>query len=221
MATKKKQTKAPVKKKSREVRKQATYAITDKHKLFAMHYALTGNAEDSAMKAGFTKATARKISYKWIGQTRAESFYPDLFDIAEDVRDKQIKPKLEKQFNITADRVLQELARLGFSDVRRLFDDTGVMKAIHELDDDTAACISSIEIEALYEGSGKDKFEVGQTKKVKFWDKKGPLEMLANHLGIIKNKMELTGKDGKPIDLATKIIHEVNFKKSGADLKRN
>jgi phage terminase small subunit len=221
MPTKKKQTKAPVKKKSREVRKQATYAITDKHKLFAMHYALTGNANDSALKAGFTKQTAKCKAHKWVGQSKSESFYPDLFDMVEEIKATHIQPKLENQFNITADKVLTELARLGFSDVRRLFDDTGVMKAIHELDDDTAACISSIEIEALYEGSGKDKFEVGQTKKVKFWDKKGPLEMLANHLGIIKNKMELTGKDGKPIDLATKIIHEVNFKKSGADLKRN
>jgi phage terminase small subunit len=186
MVTKKRTGKAPVKKKSREVRKQATYAITDKHKLFAMHYALTGNAEDSALKAGFTKATARKISYKWIGQTRQESFYPDLFDIAEDVRDKQIKPKLEKQFNITADRVLQELARIGFSDVRKFYSDTNSLINVKDLDDDCAAVISSIEVDELwgFDVEKECKTIQGETKKLKMWDKKGALEMLGKHLGM-------------------------------------
>jgi phage terminase small subunit len=221
MTKKSKPGKAPVKKKSRAPRKQATTSITDKHRLYAMHYALTGNAEQSAKDAGFTATTARKKAYAWVGISRQTSHYPLLYDLVDEIRETHLKPKIESQFNITADKVLTELARLGFSDIRQLFNDDGAMKPINELSDDVAVCISSIEVDELYEGRGEDRKCIGHTRKVKLWDKKGPLELLAHHLGIIKNKVELTGKDGKPIDLATKIIHEVNFKKSGTDLKRN
>lgn len=192
MPTKKrKASKAPVKKKSRQVHKQAKMAITDKHKLFAMHYALTGVAEDSALKAGFTKSTSHSKSYKWVGQSRNESFYPELYDLVEEIKVTHIQPKLEKQFNITADRVLTELARLGFSDVRQLFNDEGALKPINELTDDVAACVSSVEVEELFDGGGKDKVQIGFTKKIKLWDKKGSLEMLGKHLGIWKENSGL------------------------------
>jgi phage terminase small subunit len=53
-----------------------------------------------------------------------------------------------------ADRVLLEIARLGFSDLRRLFHEDGRLKGPHEWDDDTAASISSIEIATRSVGDG-------------------------------------------------------------------
>ena len=43
------------------------------------------------------------------------------------------------------DRVVQELARIGFSDVRRLFGQDGHMKPINALDPDAAAAIADID----------------------------------------------------------------------------
>lgn len=210
--TKKKSSKAPAKKKSH------SRFITDKHRLFAMLFALTDNAEQSAKDAGFTAATCRKKSYAWVGKSRQDSLYPELFDLVQDIKENKIQPKLEQKFDITSDKVLTEVARLGFSDIRKLFNEDGSLLPMNELDDHTAASISSVEIDELFEGSGKDKIQVGFTKKIKLWDKKGSLELLGKYFRLWKDG-EITGKDGNPIETLTKIIHEVNFKKSGSSGK--
>lgn len=109
-------TKAPVKQKKRKAVKTATHAITQQHRLFAYDYALHGNAEQAAIKAGFTLATAQKKAYRWVGQSREESFYPELWDLVEEIRITVIKPKLENDFNITAEAILGRLAAIAFTD---------------------------------------------------------------------------------------------------------
>jgi Terminase small subunit len=48
--------------------------------------------------------------------------------------------------DLTAVRVLEEMRRLAFADVRTLFDEHGNLKAIHTLTDEEAACIASIKV---------------------------------------------------------------------------
>jgi len=64
-----------------------------------------------------------------------------------------------EQAGATAERTLTELTRIGYGDPRRLFHEDGRLKAIHDLDDETAAMVSSFEITA------------GQVTKVKLWPK--------------------------------------------------
>lgn len=68
-------------------------------------------------------------------------------------------------------QVVQELARIALSDVRRLFDADGRIKRPDELDDATAAAVASIEFDA--EGGFK----------VKLWDKNSAADKLMKHLG--------------------------------------
>lgn len=84
-----------------------------------------------------------------------------------------------QKFQLTTDRTLQEIARLAFSDVRKLFGPDGQLKPIHELDDDAAACISSIDIDELMDGQNI----IGVSKKFKHWDKNSALEKAMKHLG--------------------------------------
>ena len=75
--------------------------------------------------------------------------------------------------------MIQEIARLAFLDIRKAFGEQGQLKAIHELDDDTAAAIAGIDIaELTNEGQS-----IGLIKKVKLSDKRGALELLLKHLG--------------------------------------
>lgn len=101
--------------------------------------------------------------------------------------------KREQRTEITQDRVLREIAKLGFFDPRKLFHADGRPKDITELDDDTAACIAGLDVLEQYEGSGEDRVFVGYIKKYKLTDKKGSLELLGRHLGMWKDKMELSG----------------------------
>ena len=57
--------------------------------------------------------------------------------------------------------------------------------------DDVAATISSIEVFEQFEGTGKDRVFIGYTKKVKFVDKRGSLELLMRHASLLNDKMKV------------------------------
>jgi phage terminase small subunit len=101
-----------------------------------------------------------------------------------------------KRVEITADNVLREIARLGFSDPRKLFDENGNLKPIHELDDDIAAAVAGIDV--VVRGDGENALQV---RKIKFWDKNNALEKLGKHLRLWTERHEHTGKDGGPIEM--------------------
>ena len=96
---------------------------------------------------------------------------------------------------VSIERVLKELGRIGFSDLRRAFDTNGRLLRPEEWDDDTAAAIASVEVVTRNIGEG----EVEHVHKIKVWDKNSALEKLAKHLGMFIERHEHTGKDGGPI----------------------
>jgi phage terminase small subunit len=89
---------------------------------------------------------------------------------------------LAAKCEVTAERVIRELAGCGFSDPRKLFSADGSMKSIRELDDSTAASISSIETRVEL-GKGDDAVPERITR-VRLWDKNSALEKLCKHLGL-------------------------------------
>ena len=102
---------------------------------------------------------------------------------------------------ITQDRVLQEVARLAFFDVRKLLNDDGSAKPINELDDDTAAAIAGLDLLEEFAGSGEERVQIGWTKKFKITDKKGSLELLMRHMGMLNDKLKLQGDAANPLVL--------------------
>lgn len=96
------------------------------------------------------------------------------------VRDLMLKQEIA-EVSATPGRVLRELAHVAFSDTRKLFAEDGRLKAPHEMDDETAASISGIEVEELFEGRGAEREHVGTLRKVKRWDKVRALETLAKY----------------------------------------
>lgn len=103
---------------------------------------------------------------------------------------EQRMKKREKRTEITQDRVIKELANIGFLDVRKLFDKNGIPIKITELDDETAASIIGVKTKELYDKQGEF---IGFEKEYKLADKKGALELLGKHLGMFKSKVEVSG----------------------------
>lgn len=90
------------------------------------------------------------------------------------------QPRLKK-IDVTAEKVLAELTRLGFSDVRRLLDDAGHLLPIKAWPDDIAASVASVEVVTkTMPGSGPT--EIEYVTKIRLWDKRGSLELLGRHL---------------------------------------
>ena len=101
--------------------------------------------------------------------------------------------------------VVRELARIAFSDTRKLFNEDGSMKLPHEMDDDTAAALAGVD---TFEESDKGVI-AGYTRKVKRWDKTRALELLGKHLGMFTDKLRLDGSLDVNLGLAS-LLEEVS-----------
>lgn len=82
--------------------------------------------------------------------------------------------------DITVERVLREVGRIAFADTRKLFKADGTMVPVRDLDDDTAASLASVEVDEIKAGGAV----IGNTHKIKMWDKGAALEKLMKHLGL-------------------------------------
>lgn len=173
-------------------------ALTDKQRRFVDEYLVDLNATQAAIRAGYSQKTAASIGEENLRKP----------DIAKAVQDAQAARA--KRTEITQDMVLRELAKIGFSDIRKIVrwgktelrvadaeEDGGTevhhglaLVSVDEIDDDTAAAISEIS-------------EGREGLKVKLHDKKGALVDIGRHLGMFKERVEHTGKNGGPVELAT------------------
>lgn len=98
-----------------------------------------------------------------------------------------------RRMDISADRTLVEMMRIGFSDVRNIIGRDGAITDPRTWTDETAAAIAGLETEKLFEGTGKDRKHIGYTQKVKLWDKNRALENLAKHLRLLHDPSTLSG----------------------------
>ena len=156
-------------------------ALTNKQKAFVKEYLVDLNATQAAIRAKYSKKTAGAI-----GEENLKK--PDIAKAIQAEMDKR-----GKRTEITADKVLQEIAKLGFADIRRVFNEHGQLLPVHMLPQEVAASISSIEV-VTTRIPGSDPVEVEHTSKIKFWDKRGSLELLGKHLKLFTDKVEISGR---------------------------
>jgi len=161
--------------------------LTPKQKAFCEEYLVDLNATAAAKRAGYAEKNARTTAQTLLVTPK----------VVDEIN-RLMKARSERT-QITADRVITEVARLGFSDVRKLFDPNGALLPVDKWPEDLAAAVASVEVDELFEGYGENRIQVGYTKKVKLWDKGKALEMLGRHLKLFVERTELTGPNGGPI----------------------
>ncbi len=148
--------------------------LKGKQPAFVQEYLIDLNATQAAIRAGYSKKTAKDIGCENLAKP----------NIQEAIQ-KALK-KRELRTEITQDRVLKEYARIAFLDPRNFFDESDNLKSITELDDDTAACLTGMDISTRFIKNKGDDLEPETVKKIKFIDKKGALDSVAKHLGMFE-----------------------------------
>jgi phage terminase small subunit len=139
---------------------------------FVEEYVLDLNAKQAAIRAGYSPKTAE------VQGSRLLSNAKDRLAVTAGMAARS------KRTEVAGARALLEIARIGFSDLRRVFHDDGRLKHPHEWDDDTAASVASIEIATRNVGDGTIEY----IRRIRLWDKGKALEQLAKHLGLYRDQ---------------------------------
>ncbi|MFP2873738.1 terminase small subunit [Acetobacter tropicalis] len=149
--------------------------LNDKQRRFVEEYLVDLNATQAAVRAGYSEKTAHSIGQRLLKNVEIQNAISE----AQNSRSKRTQ--------ITQDRVLQEFAKIGFSDIRSLFTEDGNLRPLSDLSADAAAALSSVEVVTKNLGDG----EVEYVHKIKLWDKVGSLTQIGRHLGMFVDKTEV------------------------------
>ena len=155
--------------------------LTAKQQMFCDEYLIDLNATQAAIRAGYSTDTAGVIGCENLKKPNIRAY----IDTKMAERSKRI--------GVSQDRVLIELARLGFvnaSDVINMDKATVLANASR---DDTAA-IQSVKVKTMTTDTG-DMVE----REIKLYDKTKSLELIGKHIGMFKDKLEIEGAVGVQI----------------------
>lgn len=155
--------------------------MTPKQQRFVEEYMVDLNGTQAAIRAGYSAKTANEIGSRLLTNVNVA------LALQKAMKERQNRTQ------ITADRVLQELARLAFSDLRRAFNEDGSLKLPQEWDDDTAAAMAGVDTQTTSVSAGDEEAPLSlTTKKIKVFDKGAALTLAMRHLGMLNDKLEVT-----------------------------
>ena len=112
----------------------------------------------------------------------------------------EIQMQIATRTEITAQRVLEELAKIGFAsygDFLKLDENGRTTVDVASLTKDQLAVISEMEINTSEDGK--------QRIKVKLHDKRAALMDIGKHLGMFREKIEISGPNGGAIQVKKRI----------------
>ena len=145
--------------------------LTKKQQLFVDEYLIDLNATQAAIRAGYSVNTAAEIGCENLTKPNIQEA------IAKAMAERS------RRTGVNQDRVVLELAKIAFANIADVADFTyGLVKDDASADD--LACIQSIKVKPT---------EFGAEREIKLYDKLSSLEKLGKHLGMFKDKVELSG----------------------------
>lgn len=142
-------------------------ALRPKHERFVAEYLVDLNATQAAIRAGYSPHTANEQASRLLANASIRD--------AVEVRNRKALASLE----VSAERVLQEYARLAFSDMRHFasVSSGGVdLKDSSEWSDDDAAAVAEL---------GETTSKEGGSVRFKLHSKTAALDALAKHLRLL------------------------------------
>lgn len=141
--------------------------LNERQKLFCEEYIVDLNATKAAIRAGYSKDTARSIGSENLSK-------PDIQDYISELQEA-----LSEKVKVKQEHVLEELIKIGFADIKNYYQPgTLSLKALSELDNKLSAAISQIKV-TEFEGE----FGTKTTVEFKLHPKLDALEKIAKHLG--------------------------------------
>ena len=144
----------------------------DQHERFCQEYIIDLNGTKAAIRSKFSEKTARSKASQLLTKVNIQE------------RIAELKEKRAKRMEVTQDRILEELAILGYSNIKDYIkastDGFIVFKDIDQITEEQARAIESIKVCVK---EGKVEFKLHSKTKT--------MEMICRHLGMFVDKFDI------------------------------
>lgn len=150
-------------------------ALTKKQKLFVEEYLIDLNATQAAIRAGYSPDTAKEIGCENLTKPNIRNAI-----------DKAMAER-SRRTGINQDRILIELAKIALVNPANVvnFEEATVKEGA--ADEDLAA-VASVKVKRF-----PTKYGEGIEREIKFYDKNKALDAIGRHMGMFKDKVEVSG----------------------------
>lgn len=150
----------------------ANNKFTDKQRVFCEEYLVDYNATQSAIRAGYSPKTANEQGARLLANVSIRAYI-----------DKALAEQ-SKRTGINADRVLRELAKVGFVNATDVIDfDSATLKT--NISPEDSATIQSVKIKTIPTEDGNI-----VEREIKLCDKIKALELLGKRYALFTDKIE-------------------------------
>jgi phage terminase small subunit len=154
--------------------------FSEKMERFCQEYLVDLNGTAAARRAGYSVDSASEIAYENLRKPQITA------------RIQELRVSMGSTFNVTKERIAQELALIAFGDTKVVFDENGKLKSPETWTEEGRLIASYEESETVF--GDEDNGGVKKTKKVRQWDKNKALEQLSRLMGYNEpDKMLLSG----------------------------
>lgn len=161
--------------------------LTAKQARFVDEYLIDLNATQAAIRAGYSQKNAQKISSELLGKSKIAA----AIDAAKSARSKRV--------GANSDFVLQRLFEEVNADLADLFDEKNNLKPVEKWPPIWRnGLVIGVDTEALFDGFGKGRKQIGTVQKVRLSDRVRRLELLGKHVRVnaFQDNVHHTGVNG-------------------------
>lgn len=158
--------------------------LTPQQLQFVAEYLIDLNATQAAIRAGYSAKTANQQGSRLLAHAKVSAAIVEA------------KAARAERNEITADRVIQELAKLGFSnmmDYMRVGPEGDPVLDFSAITREQAAALTEVTVEDFTDGRGEDSRDVRRVK-FKLADKRSALVDLGKHIGMFREQIDINAR---------------------------
>lgn len=168
-------------------------ALTKKQQRFVEEYLIDLNATQAAIRAGYKESEYTDTNASKLLENTSIRAHID-----------KAMAERSKRTGVNADRVVMELAKIAFVNAADVIDTENATLKEDATPEDTAA-IQSVKVKTIPTKDGE-----GVEREIKMADKIKALELLGKHMGMFKDRLELSGGLDNEKSKLDELIRQMN-----------
>lgn len=155
--------------------------LNEQQERFCREFILDLSATKAAVRAGYKEHSATQGASRLMTNELVMA------------RIQTLMNERAKRSEITADTILHELLRLARVDIGDVYDENGYLLNVKDIPEDARRAIAGIDV---FVERDHDGVPIGETKKIRFYDKTKALELIGKHLKLFTDRIEVSGSIG-------------------------